>query len=177
MKWRLPWKWQVNRNHFCRCQCQLNIFVRMIMNAKAKYLSQKMKYLSKISSWMKHDILKSIKDQDDIYKTLKTTPQEGPTYDSWKKHLQKFKPFLKNEIRFAKTRYYADIIKKNESNIRHTWAAIKEILGKFKDKHGFSDYSTRDRKLIRESQLITPCEKISYKGTDFLSSYLKCHPW
>ena len=74
---------------------------------------------------MKHDMLKSIKDQDDLYKTLMSTPQEGPTYDSWKEHLQKFKPFLENEIWFAKTRYYADIFKKNESNIRLTWAATK----------------------------------------------------
>ena len=116
------------------------------------------------------------------------TPPEDPSYDSLKENLQNLKSSLKKKIRCAKAKYYAEVFEKNKSNIRHTWEAIKEILGKFKNKHDFPDYFTLDGKLISEPQLIANCfnrffssvgralsEKISYNGTNSVSSYLKRH--
>ena len=60
---------------------------------------------------------------------------EDPNYDSLKEILQNLKSSLKKKIRCAKAKYYADEFEKNKSNIRHTWGAIKEILGKFKNKN------------------------------------------
>ena len=137
---------------------------------------------------MNHDILRSIKDRDDLHKTVMSTPPEDPSYDSLKEILQNLKSSLKKKIRYAKAKYYADVFEKNKSNIRHSWGAIKEILGKFKNKHDFPDYFTLDGKLISEPQLITNCfnrffssvgralsETISYNGTNSVSSYLKRH--
>ena len=185
-------EWQINRDLLANPNENYNIFDKIIMDAKAKYLSPKTvrfkKYKHKISPWMNHDILRSIKDRDDLYKTVLSTPPEDPNYDSLKENLQNLKSSLKKKIRCAKAKYYADVFEKNKSNIRHTWGAIKEILGKFKNKHDFPDYFTLDGKLISEPQLIANCfnrffssvgralsEKISYNGTNSVSSYLKRH--
>ena len=185
-------EWQMNRDLFANPNENYNIFDKIIMDAKAKYLSPKIvrfkKYKHKISPWMNHDILRSIKDRDDLHKSVMSTPPEDPSYDSLKEILQSLKSSLKKKIRCAKAKYYADVFVKNKSNIRHTWGAIKEILGKFKNKHDFPDYFTLDGKLISEPQLIANCfnrffssvgralsEKISYNGTNSVSSYLKRH--
>ena len=154
-------EWQINRDLLANPNENYNIFDKIITDAKAKYLSPKTvrfkKYKHKISPWMNHDILRSIKDRDDLYKTVLSTPPEDPNYDSLKENLQNLKSSLKKKIRCAKAKYYADVFKKNKSNIRHTWGAIKEILGKFKNKHDFPDYFTLDGKLISEPQLIANC--------------------
>ena len=64
---------------------------------------------------------------------INTSP-EDPSYESLKENLQNLKSSLKKKIRCAKAKYYAEVFEKNKSNIRHTWEAIKEILGKFKNK-------------------------------------------
>ena len=185
-------EWQINRDLFANPNENYNIFDKIIMDAKAKYPFSKTvrfkKYKHKISPWMNHDILRSIKDRDDLYKTVMSTPSEDPNYDSLKENLQNLKSSLKKKMRCAKAKYYADVFEKNKSNIRHTWGAIKEILGKFKNKHDFPDHFTLDGKLISEPQLIANCfnrffssvgralsVKISYNGTNSVSSYLKRH--
>ena len=177
-------EWQINRDLFANPNENYNIFDKIIMDAKAKYLSPKTvrfkKYKHKISPWMNHDILKSIKDRDDLYKTVMSTPPEDPNYDSLKENLQNLKSSLKKKIRFAKAKYYADVFEKNKSNIRHTWGAIKEILGKFKNKHDFPDYFTLDGKLISEPQLIANFECVNptvvMKYINDLASKSSCRP-
>ena len=104
-----------------------------------------------------------------------STASDAPNHDMLKHDLQNLKATLKKKIRCAKSKYYADIFDKNKSNIRHTWAAIKEILGKF-------------GKMISDSLSIANCfniffskvglklaENITYNGTKSVSSYLKHH--
>ena len=63
-------EWQINRDLLANPNENYNIFDKIIMDAKAKYLSPKTvrfkKYKHKISPWMNHDILRSIKDRDDL---------------------------------------------------------------------------------------------------------------
>ena len=135
----------------------VNIFEKIILDAKTKHLSPKSvrfkKYKHKISPWINNDILRSIRERDDLHKTLVSTASDAPNHDMLKHDLQNLKATLKKKIRCAKAKYYVDIFDKNKSNIRHTWAAIKEILGKFKNKHDFPDYFTLDGKMISD-----PCD-------------------
>ena len=116
------------------------------------------------------------------------TASNAPNHDMLKHDLQNLKATLKKKIRCAKAKYYDDIFDKNKSNIHHTLAAIKEILGKFKNKHEFPDYFTLDGKMISDSLSIANCfniffskvglklaENIIYNGTKSVSSYLKHH--
>ena len=185
-------KWQINNDLMTDPNENYNIFEKIILDAKTKHLSPKSvrfkKYKHKISPWINNDILRSIKERDDLHKTLVSTASDAPNHDMLKHDLQNLKATLKKKIRCAKAKYYADIFDKNKSNIRHTWAAIKEILGKFKNKHEFPDYFTLDGKMISDSLSIANCfniffskvglklaENITYNGTKSVSSYLKHH--
>ena len=182
-------KWQINNDLMTDPNENYNIFEKIILDAKTKHLSPKSvrfkKYKHKISPWINNDILRSIRERDDLHKTLVSTASDAPNHDMLKHDLQNLKATLKKIIRGAKAKYYADIFDKNKSNIRHTWAAIKEILGKFKNKHEFPDYFTLDGKMISDSLSIANCfniffskvglklaENITYNGTKSVSSYL-----
>ena len=115
------------------------------------------KYKHKISPWINSEILRLIKERDDLHKTLVSTASDAPNHDLLKHNLHNLKATLKKKIWCAKAKYYADIFDKNKSNIRHTWAAIKEILGKFKNKREFPDYFTLDGKMINDSLSIANC--------------------
>ena len=101
-------------------------------------------------------------------------------------NLQTWKLPCKKKSRCTKSKYNADLFEKNMSNFRNTWWATEEILGRFKNKHDFPDHFTVDGKLLREPQFIANCfnrvfssvghalnEKISYNGSNFVSSFLK----
>ena len=121
-------EWQTNRDLFANLNENYNIFDKIIVDAKAKYLSPKTvrfkKYKHKISPWMNHDILRSFKNQDDLYKTVMSTPPEDPNYDSLKENLQNLKSSLKKKIWCAKSKYYADVFEKNKSNI--LWLGVAQ---------------------------------------------------
>ena len=185
-------KWQINNDLMTNPNENYNIFEKIILEAKAKHLSPKTvrfkKYKHKISPWINSEILRLIKERDDLHKTLVSTASDAPNHDLLKHNLHNLKATLKKKIRCAKAKYYADIFDKNKSNIRHTWAAIKEILGKFKNKREFPDYFTLDGKMINDSLSIANCfntffsnvglklaENIAYNGTKSVSSYLKRH--
>ena len=82
-------EWQINRDLFANPNDNYNIFDKITMDAKAKYLSPKTvrftKYKHNISPWMNRDKLRSIKDRDDLYRTVLSTPPEHPIYDSLRK--------------------------------------------------------------------------------------------
>ena len=184
--------WQINNDLMTDPNENYNIFEKIILDAKTKHLSPKSvrfkKYKHKISPWINNNILRSIRERDDLHKTLVSTASDAPNHDMLKHDLQNLKATLKKKIRCAKSKYDADIFDKNKSNIRHTWAAIKEILGKFKNKHDFPDYFTLDGKMISDSLSIANCfniffskvglklaENITYNGSKSVSSYLKHH--
>ena len=127
--------WQINNDLMTDPNENYNIFEKIILDAQTKHLSPKSvrfkKYKHKISPWINNDILRSIRERDDLHKTLVSTASDAPNHDMLKHDLQNLKATLKKKIRCAKAKYYADIFDKNKSNIRHTWAAVKEILGKF----------------------------------------------
>ena len=180
-------KWQINNDLMTDPNENYNIFEKIISDAKTKHLSPKSvrfkKYKHKISPWINNDILRSIKERDDLHKTLVSTASDAPNHDMLKHDLQNLKATMKKKIRCAKAKYYADIFDKNKSNIRHTWAAIKEILGKFENKHELPDYFTLYGKMsiancfnIFFSKVgLKLAENITYNGTKSVSSYLKHH--
>ena len=61
------------------------------------------KHKRKISKWITHGIIKSIKYRDKLYKTLKMTHHECPNYTILKVNLMEIKHMkhtLKNHIRY-----------------------------------------------------------------------------
>ena len=77
-------------------------------------------------------------------------------------------------------------LKKHKSNIRHTWATIKEIIGKIKNKHDFPDHFTVDGMKITQPFDIANCfnnffaqvgpslsKSLSHNGNKTVSSYMK----
>ena len=118
-------KWQINNDLMTDPNENYNIFEKMILDAKTKHLSPKSvwfkKYKHKISPWINNDILRSIRERDDLHKTLVSTASDAPNHDILKHELQNLKATLKKKIRCAKAKYYADIFDKNKSNIRQTW--------------------------------------------------------
>ena len=77
-------------------------------------------------------ILNSIKGRDVLHQRLVATPNGDSNYNQLYEKLRKYKSLLKKTTRLAKAKYYTEQFDKNMSNIRHTWATIKEILGKLK---------------------------------------------
>ena len=117
-------KWQINNDLMTNPNENYNIFEKIILEAKAKHLSPKTvrykKYKHKISPWINSEILRLIKERDDLHKTLVSTASDAPNHDLLKHNLHNLKATLKKKIRCAKAKYYADIFDKNKSNIRHT---------------------------------------------------------
>ena len=140
----------------------------------------------KLSKWITHGIIKSIKYRDKLYKTLKRTHQESPDYTILKVNLKAFNTLLKKTIRAAKYMYYESNFRRNKTNIRNTWKTINEIISKSPPKNNFQTFFTDGEKEITEICEIAnkfytlfthigpnQSKNINYTGDKSYKTYLK----
>ena len=104
----------------------------------------------KISKWITHGIIKSIKYRDKLYKKLKMTHHESPDFIILKVNLKSFNTLLKKTIRAAKYMYYESTFTKNKTNIRNTWKTINAIISKSPPKKQFPTFFRDGQKEITE---------------------------
>lgn len=98
------------------------------------------KYCHKRENWITTGIMRSIKFRDKLYQTLKCTPINSPDYNKYKVNLQTYNKILKNNIRQAKKNYYFDCFTKFKSDIKKTWATIKQIINKCNNDNQYPKY-------------------------------------
>ena len=87
----------------------------------------------KKSPWVTNEILHSIKHRDYLYKKLKCTPPDSPTYGALKINFNTYKNILRKMIREAKCTYYSNYFSKFQNSMGKTWKKINEIIGKKRD--------------------------------------------
>ena len=144
------------------------------------------KHKHKISKWITHGIIKSIKYRDRLYKTLKMTHHESPNYTILKVNLKAFNTILKKTIRAAKYMYYESTFSRNKTNIKNTWKTINEIISKSPPKKQFPTFFRDGRKEITENCEIAnkfntlftnigpdQSKNINYTGDKTYKTYLK----
>ena len=103
----------------------INVFMSL---RKVKYN----KYKHKKTKWISFGIIKSIKYRDNLYKLLKSTPQNSVEYPIRKQNLNVYNKLLKKLIHTAKENYYGREFEKYKTSTKKTWNTINEIINKCK---------------------------------------------
>ena len=98
------------------------------------------KYKHKRCPWITSGIIKSIKYRDQLYKRLKATDNQDPSYPSAKLNLQAYNRILKQSIRQAKQIHYHKSFTKFKHDIKNTWSTIKGIINKSQPRTDFPEY-------------------------------------
>ena len=172
----------VNKNY--------NIMHQEIYDTIEKHTLKKIvksnRHKHKISKWITHGIIKSIKYRDKLYKKLKMTHHESPDFTILKVNLKSFNTLLKKPIRAAKYMYYESTFTKNKTNIRNTWKTINEIISKSPPKKQFPTFFRDGQKEITEISEIAnkfntlfthigpnQSKNINYTGDKTYKTYLK----
>ena len=101
------------------------------------------KYKNKRSNWITTGIIKSIKFRDNLYKTVKQTPQNTVNYFNLKQNLAVYNKILKRLIKDAKIQFYSSKFNKYRSDSKMTWNTINDILNRSKFEKQ-PDYTTID---------------------------------
>jgi hypothetical protein len=111
------------------------------------------KYKHKKSKWITHGIINSIKYKDRLYKLLKKTNPNIPSYSTRKNNLKVYNNILKKLILEAKQKYYGHQFEIHKSNTKKTWKTINEILNN-KEKTTIPDYITTGHETIKDKNII-----------------------
>ena len=94
--------------------------------APVKRLSKK-QLKQRDKPWIDNDILKSIKDKDNIYRKL--ISEKNPTRrESYKADCNKRKNEITKNIRLKKKAYYKTYFQKHSQNAKKMWSGINEII-------------------------------------------------
>jgi effector-binding domain-containing protein len=94
--------------------------------APVKHLSKK-QLKQRDKPWIDNDILKSIKDKDNVYRKL--ISEKNPTRrESYKADCNKRKNEITKNIRLKKKAYYKTYFQKHSQNAKKMWAGINEII-------------------------------------------------
>ena len=84
------------------------------------------------SPWITNGILKSIIFRDKLYKIIKLTPLNHPSYSIKKPNLSTYNKTLKQSIKIAKQHYYFKCFDKYKNDIKNTRKTISGIMCKSK---------------------------------------------
>ena len=118
-----------------------NIIECEITKAKNKFMTSKVikfnRQKHKLSSWITHGILRSIRYRDKLYKHLKLTNPDSPEYNVLKYNLKMYNTILKRSIRSAKKTYFESCFTNFKKDIKNTWKTINEILSRNKSNNAF----------------------------------------
>ena len=118
-----------------------NIIECEITKAKNKFMTSKVikfnRQKHKLSSWITHGILRSIRYRDKLYKHLKLTNPDSPEYNVLKYNLKMYNTILKRSIRSAKKTYFESCFTNFKKDIKNTWKTINAILSRNKSNNAF----------------------------------------
>ena len=92
----------------------------MLNYTYANKLVKRNRYKNKISTWITHSLLTSIRYRDKMYKQLKLPNPSSNNYETIKKILNTYKTILKKNIRAAKQIYFESRFSLFKNDIRNT---------------------------------------------------------
>ena len=95
------------------------------------------KHKHKKSTWITAGIIRSIKRKDKLYRKLKQTPRNIPTYQTLADNLRVYQFNLKKIIAAAKRTHYAHLFDEFKSDARKTWDTIRQIIDNNRNKFEF----------------------------------------
>ena len=159
-------KESIDGTHFCNdLQVDPNgnydALQNIINECKNKHMPTKLKrfnkYKHKLSPWITHAILISIKHKDLLYKKKILSLPDSIEYKNAKINLNTYSTILQKLIRSAKSKYYHEKLQKFRLDSRKTWSTINDILWRHKGKQDFPNHfinggnKITDKKVIAES--------------------------
>ena len=107
---------------------------KIINDAQAKCFPVKEvkfnKYKHKISPWITHEILNSIKFRDKLYIKWKKCKESSSNYVLLENSYKSFCSIVQKDIRNAKKLYYHQQFENYKSDIKKTWKQINELISK-----------------------------------------------
>jgi len=104
---------------------------------------------TKIHAWMTQGLLTSMRTKSKLYR-IKIRRPTNQNIDKYKAYVN-----LYNRLkRSMKTNYFTQQINENKTNIKKTWAILKQVLGKHRTISTFPDSFTINNKTISSKQEI-----------------------
>ena len=88
------------------------------------------KHKHKKFDWITYGIIKSIRFQDNLYKSIKQTSSDSIDFLTIKHNLSLYNKILKRLIRNAKMHFYNSKFNRSRSNSKRTLQTINEVLNK-----------------------------------------------
>ena len=82
--------------------------------------------------------MNSINKINRLYKRLKQTKTDGPSYEAKRTSFNKYRNLLKKTIIHAKCVFYKNLFDRYKNNMRKTWSIISDTLNR-KVKHFIPD--------------------------------------
>ena len=129
-----------------------NTIIGVIEGGLTKFIPTKTvkfdRHKHKKSKWITRGLLRSIKFRDKLYLKLKRTEANTALYRQLQINLQNYNCILKKLIRQTKMDYYNNKFDNLKSDIKNTWATIREIINKKVNKPVVPDYMTINNKEI-----------------------------
>ena len=108
------------------------IFTMLLKFAKDKHIPKKTvkynKHLHMKSKWMTNRLLRSIKMEDKLYKTLLQTTVNTDLFIALKTEFKFYQKVLGRSIREAKYLYYTKTFALYKGDLKYTWRVIKDTL-------------------------------------------------
>jgi hypothetical protein len=170
-----------------------NKLEHIITSIKDKTMPCKMvkfnKYKHKKNDWITLGIIKSIKYKDKLYKKLKNMKTPCTKRTNALINLKTYEKILKKMIKLAKQRYYHNLFKKYNGNIKETWATLSQLIGRKKKKKEFSKCFIHNDKMIIDKNNIAnefnryfanvglnTANNIKYEGEKDYTIFLKNKP-
>ena len=115
------------------------------------------KYEHKISPWITHGILNSIKFRDKLYVRWKKSNINSADYILLENSYKSYCALLQKTIRLAKSKYYHSQFENFKSDIKKTWGQINEILSKKKKTVDLPRYILNGNDTLTENKDIANC--------------------
>ena len=115
--------------------------------------------------WVTPAILKMIKDRDSVYEKYLRAPNGSPIKYFFKEDARNRDKIIRSTLRSAEKKYYECLFLKYKHDIKSTWNAINEILGKKKNKNAGCDSFC----FVHEGKNITDLNEIANLFNQFFS--------
>ena len=110
------------------------------------------KYNTKQSPWITQGLLNSIKTRDILYRKLKKTKKDNPSYETKEKALRDHKIILNKLIRKTKREFYTIEFSKLADDCKGTWKLLNQVAGRKAKKSELPSYF---KKLIQQANNIS----------------------
>ena len=98
------------------------------------------KYNTKQSPWITQGLLNSIKTRDILYRKLKKTKHDNPSYNTKEKALRDHKIILNKLIRKRKREFYTLEFSKLANDCKGTWKLLNQVAGRKSKKSELPSY-------------------------------------